>query len=95
MPHPLEGGTALHVAAWKAPPALFVKMIRLLPRDAREISVLMGIRDGEGMYISLYFQHTPIIFTNINVHFNNKAIHPCICVVAIWSIEMDAKITAS
>ncbi|KAL3782819.1 hypothetical protein ACHAWO_005732 [Cyclotella atomus] len=48
VPHPIEGGTALHVAAWKAPPALFVKMIRLLPRDAREISVLMGIRDGEG-----------------------------------------------
>lgn len=48
VPHPIEGGTALHVAAWKAPPALFVKMIQLLPRDAREISVLMGIRDGEG-----------------------------------------------
>ena len=53
MPHPLEGGTALHVAAWKAPPALFVKMIRLLPRDAREISVLMGIRDGEGVYSNI------------------------------------------
>lgn len=61
LPHPQTGGTVLHVAAWKAPPLLAVMMIRLLTTSrssiigsrgeqeiSREMSVLMGIRDGEG-----------------------------------------------
>ncbi|KAL7529080.1 hypothetical protein ACHAXR_007924 [Thalassiosira sp. AJA248-18] len=48
LPHPRLGGTVLHVAAWKVPPALAVMMIRLMPKDSREMRVLQSIRDGEG-----------------------------------------------
>ena len=48
QPHPKYGGTVLHVASWKAPPALAIQMIRLMPKESREMSVLLGIRDGEG-----------------------------------------------
>lgn len=48
QPHPKYGGTVLHVASWKAPPALAIQMIRLMPKESREMSVLQGIRDGEG-----------------------------------------------
>ncbi len=48
LPHPRLGKSVLHVASWKAPPALAAKMIRLLPRGSRELSVLLGIKDEEG-----------------------------------------------
>jgi len=48
QPHPKYGGTVLHVASWKAPPALAIQMIRLMPKESREMSVLQSIRDGEG-----------------------------------------------
>ena len=38
----------MHVAAWKAPPALAVAMIRLMSRTSREMTILQSIRDGEG-----------------------------------------------
>ncbi len=48
VPHPRLGGTVLHVASWKAPPTLAARMIRLLPRESREMAVLLGMKDGEG-----------------------------------------------
>ena len=48
LPHPRLGGTVLHVASWKAPPALAARLLRLLPRGSREMAVLLGMQDGEG-----------------------------------------------
>jgi len=48
IPHPRDGGTTLHVAAWKVPPSLGAMMIQLMPENSREMAVLQSIRDGEG-----------------------------------------------
>ena len=48
IPHPRDGGTALHVASWKAPPSLGAMLIQLMPEKSREMAVLQSIRDGEG-----------------------------------------------
>ncbi|KAL3810245.1 hypothetical protein ACHAXA_008735 [Cyclostephanos tholiformis] len=48
---PRHGGTAIHVAAWKAPPALVATMLRMATaRDGGTTAIreLLGLRDADG-----------------------------------------------